>query len=244
MNPDQKFAIVMPTYCRKNGKTPEYLKRSLESIKNQTFNNWDLIVVADKYEPREELNTILSEFVNTLPTCNKVVYIYNDHVERDHIKNNYSLWCVAGATSVNYGIMHARLYNYKYYAHLDDDDYWDSTHIEKLTRVYNMFPNCIFACSQSQYGTRHVLPIKMDVFPNNMIIGLGCLIHSAISFRLDFIPFMYTTYFEEFGNNFEPSDGNMLNKIRRFLEKHPEYCSVYNSELTCFHIEEGANLAN
>jgi glycosyltransferase involved in cell wall biosynthesis len=241
MNNDNKFAIVMATFCRKNGKTPEYLKRSIESIRTQTNNNWDLIIVADKYEPKEELDNILNEFANKLSHDNQLVYIYNSHVEREHIVDKNSLWCVAGATSINYGLMHARLSNYKYYAHLDDDDYWANTHIEKLTNVYNSFPNCIFACSQSQYGTQYILPRSMSVFPNNLTIGIGQLIHSAMSFRIDIIPFSYTTHFEEFDNVFEPADGNILNKIRRFLEKHKEYCAVYNSELTCYHIEEGLN---
>ena len=55
-----RFIIIMATYNRKNGKTPEYLNKSLDSIINQDYKNWDLIVVGDKYEPFNELENMIN----------------------------------------------------------------------------------------------------------------------------------------------------------------------------------------
>ena len=55
-----KFVIIMATFNRKNGKTPGYLTRSLDCILAQSYTNWDLIIVGDKYEPENELIDIIN----------------------------------------------------------------------------------------------------------------------------------------------------------------------------------------
>jgi predicted O-methyltransferase YrrM len=241
-----KFAIVMATYCRKNGQTPAYLKKSLESIFSQKCKNWDFIIVADKYEPKEELQAIIEEFENLLVTNkmdNKIIFIYNEKVERDYIKNPKNLWCVAGASSMNCGITYAKTNGYKYYVHLDDDDYWADNHLEELTQAYANYPSCIFAYTQSMYGTG-VLPnsnSNIYIYPNNRAIQGGQLIHSAFSFRVDIVPFLYVTHFEETDIVFCPADYKMITNIRQFLDSNNNYSSIYIPKLTCYHIEEGIN---
>lgn len=236
---DIKFAIVMATFCRSNGKSLSYLKRSIESVISQTYKNWDLIIVADKYEPREELENIIDYYKKL---CNNnIIYIYNDIVERDYITDKIKLWCCAGASSMNIGLDYARANNYTYYCHLDDDDFWTNYHLEKLAYAYEKYNNCIFANTQSTYCGSY-LPKNEEnittIYPNNRLPLAQNTIHSSFSFRLDIIPFKYFTSLD-MNDKFWYSDAIMLNNIKDFLEKNKEYCSIYMPYMTCYHDYEG-----
>lgn len=235
---DIRFCIIMATFCRGSGKTPVYLKRALESISNQTNNNWDLILVGDKYEPETEVLGIIETFRNSRQNNNnnKIIYLKNDKTERDHIKNKLDLWHCAGATAMNLGLKYARENKYKYYCHLDDDDFWLPNHLSELREVYATFKNCVFAYTQSTHITG-VLPHNNEVngiYPNNRM-PLSCnTIHSSFSFRIDIIPFNYFTQFEPI-EPYQCSDAKMLDEIKQFIMDNNYYCSIYIPKLTCHH---------
>ena len=100
------------------------------------------------------------------------------------------------------------------------------------------YPNCIFTNTKSTYVNSY-LPIEnMDIFENNRLPIPNGTIHSSFSFRIDILPYYYKTALDEFGIN-EPSDANMLQQIKTFLENNKQYSSIYISELTCYHDFEG-----
>lgn len=233
---NNKMIIIMATYNRKNGKTPFYLRRSMDSIINQSNKNWDLIIIGDKFEPYDDLLSIIDEF--KLKTENKIVCLDNQLVERDFIKNKGNLWYSAGATSINLGLKYARENNYKYYAHLDDDDYWTNNHVSLLLDTYNKYPNCVFVNTKSTYKNSYLPYENMDVFENNRLPIPNGTIHSSFSFRIDILPFYYKTALNEYGID-EASDANMLQQIKTFIEDNKQYSSIYISELTCYHDIEG-----
>jgi glycosyltransferase involved in cell wall biosynthesis len=136
--PNIKFAIIIPTFNRSNGKSISYLKRSLDSIIKQKHKYWDIILVGDKFEPESLIIDLVNNYQSNLDDNNKIIYINNPKVERDYIKNKYILWSCAGANSVNIGLKYARDNNYKYYCHLDDDDYWSNTHLLHLAKIYTI----------------------------------------------------------------------------------------------------------
>ena len=237
-----KFGIVMATFCRSNGNSPKYLERSLNSILNQVYKNWDLIIVSDKYEPIEELCTIVDNFKKEC--SNNIITLYNDKPERDYIKDKQKLWCCAGARSMNIGLKYCRENGYKYYAHLDDDDFWTDTHLEKLSFAYTIYPHCIFANTQSTYFNITLPKEEENIFyisPNNRLPLSCATIHSSFSFRCDIVPFEYFTSFNE-DCSFWYSDAIMLNHIKEYLEQNKEYCSIYMPFLTCYHDFEGETL--
>jgi len=228
-----KFGIVMATYKRKNDKSPMYLKRSIKSIIDQQYTNWSLIIVSDKYEDENELSQIINEFNN-----DKIILLHNYNVERDFIKNKNNLWYVAGATSMNLGLNYLRDNDYKYYCHLDDDDYWSNNHLEQIYNIFNNYKNCIFVNTQSTYNNS-VLPNHIiDIYANNMLPTPCGMIHSSISFRCDILKINYKTTFNEHEATY-PSDANMLIDSRQFLLDNKEYCSIYIPTLSCFHDIEG-----
>ena len=57
-----KFAVTIATYQRKDGKTPELLKRALDSVFNQTHQDFRIFIVGDNYEDTNEFNQIVSQY--------------------------------------------------------------------------------------------------------------------------------------------------------------------------------------
>ena len=238
---DIKFGVVVATYNRSNGKTPNYLRRCINSIINQTYTKWDLIVVGDKYEPEDELIILLDELRSKLSTNNKIIYLKNDRPERDFIKNKGRLWNIAGAASMNMGLKYCRDNGYKYYCHIDDDDYWHIGHLENFYNIYSTYDNCIFSNSRSKYRLDDHPNLSIPVYPNNLLPRHAGMIHSSISFRSDIIPFNYYTTEKE-GEIDTPSDGKILEQIRQFILNHNQYCSIFTGNLTCYHDIEGESM--
>jgi len=48
MNNQLKLGIVIPTWQRPDGKTPELLKRTLTAINNQIYKNWKVYLIDRK----------------------------------------------------------------------------------------------------------------------------------------------------------------------------------------------------
>lgn len=241
-----KYAIIMATYNRKNGKTPKYLEKSLDSICAQTCDDWDLIIVGDKYEPIEELKDIVDKYIiklkNLSKNNNNIILLQNDKVERDYIKDKMKLWCCAGANSMNCGLKYCHENNYKYYLHLDDDDYWSPIHIEEINKVYLTYENCIFVNTKSTYKNSYLPNNKIkNVSENNLLPEQRGMIHSSFSFRLDVINFYYKTSTQE-NEITDASDGLMLRDIKSFLLDNKQYSSIYIPILTCFHDLEGESM--
>nr|WP_315199033.1 glycosyltransferase family A protein [uncultured Flavobacterium sp.] len=105
-------SVIVPTYKRTN-----YLKLTLESILNQTFKDFEIIVVDDG-TPNDE-NLFLCQ------TFDKVKYI--------KIENSGG-----PAKPRNIGIREAKG---KYIAFVDDDDLWLSTKLEKQVTILENNPD-------------------------------------------------------------------------------------------------------
>lgn len=231
---DVEFIIVIATYYRPNGSTCEYMKRCLKSIQDQKYENWIIYIVGDDYEKVEELELFRSMIIGKIEIFN------HDDPERKYIKDKLKLWKIAGATAINYGLRIARERGYKYYVHIDDDDFWEPEHLLLMTYVYNMYPQCAFVNTLSTYPNGAILPVGVGIIvrPNNFLPRLGNVIHSSVSFRIDLINFEYYTTKDE-GQIHEPTDGVMWNNISHSLQLNQYFCSICVPFLTTHHDEEG-----
>ena len=227
----------MTTFIRSNNKTITYLKRSIESIIKQEYNNWDIILVGDKFEPEQIILDFIDEYKNKTNN-NKIIYLKNLTTERDFIQDKNKLWNCAGATSINMGLKYCRDNNYRYYCHLDDDDSWTPNHLAVLYNVYSTYPNCIFANTKSTYIGSYLPEETIEIYENNKLPTGGGMVHSSISFRIDILPYYYDTTLNE-TYILGPSDFLMLEKIKKYILENNNYSSVYISELTCIHDMEG-----
>jgi len=242
MNADKiLFAIVIPTYYRKNGSTLNYIKRCFESITYQTHPYWIIYLIGDEYENVEEF----ASFEKLIePIYSNRLKIYNKpDPERNYIMNKTKLWNIAGATAVNYGLKWARDDGIKYYAHIHDDDFWNNDHLALLADVYQKYPNCIFAYTQSTYpasinpATPFLPHVNLEISENNLLPKQGILVHSSISFRCDIIPYNYFTTRNE-NEIIGPADGIMWDQINQFIQANNKYCAILVPSITCHHDEE------
>ena len=119
------FSIVITTYQRKDGNTPKYLKRALQSIFDQDYHLFKIYVIGDKYENNEEFESIFNEFPKDK------IYFENLPIahERDKYTDKTLVWKYAGCFANNYGINKSISDGYEYVCHLDHDDEWYPNHL-------------------------------------------------------------------------------------------------------------------
>lgn len=230
------FTICIATYKRVNGTTPTLLNRCLNSINKQSYTNYRIVIIGDKYEPESELENIIIEYKKQ--TNDNIILLHNNCVERDFIKNKLKLWKIAGAKSMNVGLEYCRTNTYPYYCHLDDDDYWDTEHLKNFAIIYTNYTDVIFINSISTHPKKTCLPkiTNQTIYKNNILPLMGTMCHSSISFRCDIVPYNYFTTHNE-NEIKKPSDGLMLNMIREFSISH-NYACICTNKKTCFHETE------
>lgn len=103
-----RVSVIIPTYKRN-----DYLERAIRSVLNQTYENFEVIVVNDNVSGdvySENISSLLDKLND-----NRIIYI-NPHEHKN------------GAFARNKGLEVA---SGEYIAFLDDDDYWECSKLEK-----------------------------------------------------------------------------------------------------------------
>lgn len=231
-----KLGIVITTYQRKDGKTPSLLKRALDSIFNQDYQNFKIFLIGDKYENESELVSLIKNYDQEKFFFENLKFAK----ERDkYIDNNKNaLWSYGGVNAMNYGINKSLENGYEYICHLDHDDFWTTNHLSSLKLGIDK-TNSPFICTKSEYVDNRILP---DIKSNDEILDYiprgGHLIHSSVCMNFKEIPLRYRDLFEESGRLFPPGDWDLWNRTAEFLNKNNKRGCLIN-RITCKHLEEG-----
>lgn len=164
-------SVIIPTYNRAN-----YIVRAILSVLNQTYKNFEIIVVDDNdpgSEARAELEIIMKKFKKN----SKIRYV-------KHLKN------MNGAVARNTGINVA---NGEYITFLDDDDYFLNTRLEKMVRLLDenrdydaIYSSSIVTKNKKIIGENLALKsgkMKNELLMNEFSFGTG----SNMFFRADAI---------------------------------------------------------
>lgn len=225
------LGIVIATYYRKNGKSKEYVERSLDSISKQTYQNFKVFLIGDKYENQEEF-----DYFSTLLPSDKLVAINLPiALERENCKIPQNLWNIGGANAVNYGLELALKQGFTHYVHLDDDDYWHCFHLRNIATAYQQFPEAYFVCTMAIMPDLNILPVVNNYGYDNFACVGGQVFHSAYGFRLDKIPFKYITLtLDESEPIFPPADADMLYRIGQYCQNNG-YKTIAIPIISCFH---------
>lgn len=112
------FSVVIPLYNKE-----KYIEDTLKSVMNQTFKDFEIIIVNDG--STDESLKVISQFKN----------------EKTHV---YSQGNQGVATARNNGV------NYSsglYIALMDADDVWYKNHLEELKKQIDLFPNAGLFCN-------------------------------------------------------------------------------------------------
>lgn len=214
---DIRFAIVIATHKRNNvhSSSERYMKRASTLVRNQTYDNYMLFLIGDGYTDEKEF----ASFASLFPRDKVQLFNNPEGWERKRCKRRSNLSNIGGAYAMNTGIEKAKSQGYKYYIHLDDDDFWHPFHLRNTAIAYHMFPNVAFVETLG-YSIRHgILPkgIGKNITHPNNFRPRGCDgFHSSWGFRIDKIPCRYTTIKDgERERDFGPADALMLNEINQ-----------------------------
>lgn len=132
------FSILVKTYNRKNKDNFSLVKRSLNSILNQTYQNYKLFLIGDRYDNQKDFDYYCSMFPkDKISFVNLPIAKERD----DKTLTGHSLWYSAGVNSTKVGVKMMVDQGFIYYARLDDDDYWYPNHLQVLADGYKNSQN-------------------------------------------------------------------------------------------------------
>jgi glycosyltransferase involved in cell wall biosynthesis len=228
------FSIVIATYQRKNGSTPFFLKRALDSIFAQDYNNFKVFVIGDRYEDNKEFIKICLSYDK------QRIYYENLPIakERDKYTDKLLIWKYGGCFANNYGINKSVKMGYEYVCHLDHDDEWEPNHLSSLKYGIEQ-TGSLWLCTKSLYTNGQVLPTTTQTeelipfYP----IPRG-LIHSSVCINFKKIPLRHRNVYEETGVSGLAGDADLWYRMSEYLKKNNMHGCLIN-KITCKHIEEG-----
>lgn len=227
------IAIIIATYQRQDGMTPFYLKRALESIKNQTFKDYQVYVIGDNYESNNEFK----EIVDLYPEL--IYFNLKKSNEREKYSfGDYRLFCAGGVTAAKIGIDLAVSAGYKYVCHLDHDDFWEPNHLELISQVAELDP--LFICTLSTHNGSHLpkVDITNEVFEYYPVAcGLIC---SSTCVKYSDTELRGRDVFAETGTAY-PADADLWVRLAAEMKSKGRKGYLISS-LTCHHEEEGYSL--
>lgn len=230
-----KIGIVIATYQREDGSTPFLLKQAVDSIKNQTHQDYLLIIVGDKYEDNNEFELLCEEF-----DLNEKIKYINLPIAKEREKyplNSKELWSSGGVNAMNYGIQIGLNSGLEYICHLDHDDYWHPQHLELISHTINLTKNAAFINTCSTYFNTHLPHVQLTNEIKPIEVKPGGCIHSSVCINHKIIPLKYRDVYEETGKE-HAADADMWERIGKYIKRN-NLQSYLITSLTCFHPTEG-----
>tara|TARA_R110001632_G_scaffold229478_1_gene365658 strand:- start:933 stop:1631 length:699 start_codon:yes stop_codon:yes gene_type:complete len=229
-----KLGIVIPTYQREDGSTPLLIKRAIESVKNQSHQDFILLIIGDKYEDNIEFEKICLE----VGLGEKLLFnnLQNAEEREKYPKGSKELWSSGGVSARNKGIEWGLSLGLEYICPLDHDDYWHPQHLEVINHTIMETGDASFINTCSTYLSSYLPRVELtnEVQPSQIKPG-GC-IHSSVCINHKLIPIKYRDVFEETGQEFA-ADADMWVRIGDYIKKN-NLKSYQITSLTCFHPTE------
>lgn len=230
-----KLGILITTYQKSDGSTPEILTRAIESIKNQTYQDYTLIIIGDKYDDNNEFEIIC----RNAGLGDKLVFKNLPYAkEREKYPlGSKELWSSGGVNARNLGIDMGLELGLEYICHLDHDDYWHPQHLEIINHTIESTQDASVIHTCSTYFNSYLPPVELTNEIQSTEIKSGGLIHSSACINHKLIPLKYRDMFEETGKEYA-ADADMWNRVGEYIEQNN--LKAYRiTSLTCFHPTEG-----
>ena len=201
-NVEPKVTVLMPVY---NGQN--YLFESIKSIQNQTFTNWELLIIND---------------ASTDNTVN-IVKEYQKKDDRIRLITNETNLKIA--KTLNKGICEARGL---YIARMDDDDISLPTRLEKEVEILDKNPSTVLVGSwQKHFGTNNWVhrPPELAKQIKATLLFECCVCHSTVMFKKDI--FIKNKFF--YDSNFLSEDYELWTRVSEKYDLYtiPEILGEY-----------------
>jgi glycosyltransferase involved in cell wall biosynthesis len=210
-----KLGVVISTYYRPDGRTKEFLTRTLNSVKNQKHQDFKIYLIGDKYEKNDEFIE-LCQIIEP-----EKIYYENlkEAKERDKYISGDKLWCSGGVNAKNYGIEKCLSDGIEYICNLDHDDFWYEDHLSSINSVIES-GNYNFISTKSNYLNLYSVPIHSR--PGQFFPVAGDITHSATCVNYKNIPLRYRDVFESTGRVYA-SDADLWNRITEYLISNKQF---------------------
>ena len=233
------LAIVIATFQRKDGKSPDYLKRALDSVFSQTYQNFKIFLIGDKYENESEVLSILDGYDKS-----KIFFKNLPFAKERDIYTGLALWHYGGITAMNEGVEESLRNGYEYVCHLDHDDWWYEEHLETIVNCINE-TDSPWVCTKSTFGNPKIfLPNHNS---NELYIPFSprwaTLIHSSVCMNFKKIPLRYRDVLADTNQMGLPGDADLWERVNVYSKNNNIKCTFIN-KLTCRHDEEGYSKNN
>lgn len=229
-----KFAVVITTYKRSDGRTPELLTRALESVKSQTHEDWKVFLMGDKYEDDEEFKKLASILdSDKIKAVNREVA-----AERDiYPKGSMQLWCAGGNASSRAGIQLALDEGFEYVCYLDHDDFWAPGHLMAFNDAIEKHPDLFVLASRSFYlNNSNILPRPHQKAGYGYIPLPEQVVKSSLCLKWSETEIRARDVFKETGKP-EPGDKDLWIRLGKEM-KERNLKGFLVDFITCAHIEE------
>ena len=232
-----KLAVGIPTYQRNDGSTPEYLARALESVKNQTHQDYKVFLIGDCYTDNAEFEKIATSII----PADKIYFENRSSApERDiYPMGSQQLWCSGGVSAYNHAIDCALLQGYNYMCHLDHDDFWEINHLSLISQVTEATADAALVYSCSRYLGGKILPsgvtLTGEVYQHIPVPTQT--VHSSVCINHGLLPLKYRDVFAEQGQPLE-ADIDMWVRVKKYINENPALKSYLIGALTCYHDQE------
>ena len=213
-----KLAILIPTYRKGNGEFKGQIEQCLNSIANQTHQEYKVYLIGDKYEDDSEFND-LSKIIDSSKIVAKNLPVAYERSKYTGKK----LWVSGGVYASNVGIDLALNDGYDYICHLDHDDMWSNNHLELISKTIDE-TNANFISTRSGAGWPAMQSTgyltKWRPLPSKVFKSTTCLNyrHFNVKFR---------NMIEE-QNQVYASDADMWGRINQLMIQKNEWGYVIN----------------
>jgi glycosyltransferase involved in cell wall biosynthesis len=230
-----KLGIVIATYRRKDGTTPTYLTRALESIKNQVHQDYKVFLIGDNYEDDVEFTALAKSII---PQDN--LYYENLSVAVERVRypqGGIELWRCGGANAFNHGVSKCYEEGITYICKLDHDDYWSEDHLSCINNVIESTEGraaVVYTCGT--YFNSHLPRVSLDGQVVEDLPKPGQAIHSTscIDYSKVYLKYRDTAY--EVGIP-DAGDADLLKRLEVEVQLN-NLKSYLVRKLTCYHPEE------
>lgn len=134
-----RFGIIVATYKRKDGTTPQRLAEAIDSIKAQTYGNYKIYLMGDYYEEPDEIKNIYESVES-----NKLLFENVDIPGERFRFQGKDLWHSGSNYVANIAINKAIRDGMTHMARLDHDDVWLPNHLSYVAKALTKYPRVKF----------------------------------------------------------------------------------------------------
>lgn len=217
-----KLAILIPTYWKKDGSTRSHLERALQSVAEQTHQDYKVFLIGDAYSKESELFEI-SKIIDPRK-------IYVENLKSPGERHKYSgkkLWVCGGVAASNIGIQAALRSGFNYICHLDHDDWYSSNHLQLISETIES-TGTNFVTTRCGTGWPAIVSteylMKYRPLPSKIFKVTTCL-----NYR--YFNIVFRNMIEECGKVYA-SDADLWARVNELLIKKNEWGYLIN-ESTC-----------